>query len=237
MGGLVPADDLEARTRVVDAARVIVRATGAAPTVADVADALSVTRQTLYRYFTSAEVLLLAAASDGLASLLDEIVERMATSDDPAEVVVEAIALTIEEIERRSEVALVPAPARGFGSREVTSAVVVELGRNLLQGSGVDWPAAGSESGARLEELVRHMHAAVVCDRPGFVPAAGEDLRAYLRAVGRSHRRPWWRQSLMDTCTDEFLRLTARLWGASSALTAGRSRFTTRSGSTTGPCR
>ncbi|HET6953099.1 MAG TPA: TetR/AcrR family transcriptional regulator [Acidimicrobiales bacterium] len=179
----MPADDVEARTRIVDAARAIVRATGVAPTVAEVADALSITRQTVYRYYPSAEGLLLAAASEGLASFLDDIAARMAISSDPAEVVVEAIAFTVEEIERRSEVALVLAPARGLGSRELTSVAAVEIGRSLLEGTRVDWRAAGYEDGVELEGLVRHMlrmlQSFVV--EPGSPPLRDEALRAYLR--------------------------------------------------------
>jgi len=182
-GGRIPADDVEARTRIVDAARVIVRATGVAPTVAEVADALAVTRQTVYRYFPSAEGLLLAAASEGLASFLEDIAERMAISDDPAEVVVEAIAFTVEEIENRTELALVLAPARGLASRELTSAVAVELGRSLLAGTRVDWAAVGYRSEAELDDLVRHMLRMLqsfVVDQ-GTPPVRGEALRVYLR--------------------------------------------------------
>jgi AcrR family transcriptional regulator len=71
-GGDLPTEDADARRRIVDAARVIVRATGSAPTVVEVADALSVSRATVYRYHPSAEALLLAAASDGLESFLDD---------------------------------------------------------------------------------------------------------------------------------------------------------------------
>lgn len=182
-GGKVPGDDAEARTRIVDAARVIVRATGVAPTIAQVADALSITRQTVYRYYPSAEGLLLAAASDGVASFLDDIAARMATSTDPAEVVVEAIAFTVEEIDRRSEVALVLAPARGLGSRELTSVAAVELGLSLLEGTQVDWRAAGYRDEHEREDLVRHMLRMLqsfVVD-PGSPPLRGDDLRAYLR--------------------------------------------------------
>lgn len=182
-GGQVPRDDVEARTRIVDAARVIVRATGVAPTIAEVADALSITRQTVYRYYPSAQGLLLAAASEGVASFLDDIAARMATSTDPAEVVVEAIAFTVEEIDSRSEVALVLAPARGLGSRELTSVAAVEVGRTLLAGTQVDWRAAGYAGDGELEGLVRHMlrmlQSFVV--EPGSPPLRGEALRAYLR--------------------------------------------------------
>ena len=94
---------------------------------------VSITRQTVYRYYPSAEGLLLAAASEGVASFLEDIAAQVGISADPAEVVVEAIAFTVEEIERRSEVALVLAPARGLGGIGLARAGLQRSGRRRSQ--------------------------------------------------------------------------------------------------------
>jgi AcrR family transcriptional regulator len=136
----------------------------------------------VYRYFPSAEGLLLAAASDGVTSFLDDIAALISDLDDPTEVVSQGIAFTVEEIERRVEVALVLAPSRGLSSRELTSMYAVDVGRSLLLGSRVDWRAAGYESDDALDGLVRHMLRTLesfVVD-PGRPPLRGDELRAYL---------------------------------------------------------
>ena len=187
-GGDLPTEDSDARRRIVDAARVIVRATGSPPTVAEVADALSVSRATVYRYYPSAEALLLAAASDGLESFLNDIADGLSSVEDPEHAVVEGIASTLEEIGRRTEVALVLGPRRGgAGPREMTSAVAVELGRNVLESAPVDWDAAGYRSADDLDALAEFMLRilqSLVVD-PGNPPLTGDRLRAYLhRWVG-----------------------------------------------------
>jgi len=61
-GGLTPTDDDEAATRILQAALALVRETGSAPGIAQVAESVRVTRQTVYRYFPSADALLAATA-------------------------------------------------------------------------------------------------------------------------------------------------------------------------------
>jgi AcrR family transcriptional regulator len=182
-GGELPVDDDEARRRIVETARSIVRSTAAAPTIAEVAVALSVSRATVYRYFASSEALLLAAASDGIASFLDDIADRIAPLQDPAEVVVEGIAFTFEEIERRAELSLLLDPARATATREVTSSAAVELGRSALEATQIDWVAVGYRTSESLDELARYMLRilqSLLLD-PGTPPLRGEHLRAYLR--------------------------------------------------------
>jgi AcrR family transcriptional regulator len=182
-GGELPSDDDEARQRILETARSIIRSTGAAPTIAEVANELSVSRATVYRYFTSAEALLLAAASEGIASFLDDIADRIATIPDADEVVVEGIAFTFEEIERRAELALLLEPGRTSGTNEVTSGAAVELGRSVLEATPIDWAETGYRTSESLDELARFMLRilqSLLLD-PGSPPMRGDRLRAYLR--------------------------------------------------------
>ena len=69
--GSPPADDAEARKRIVDATlRCIERRGPAQTTLSDVADALGITRRTVYRYFANSEDLFIAAADVALGGFV-----------------------------------------------------------------------------------------------------------------------------------------------------------------------
>jgi AcrR family transcriptional regulator len=76
-------DSQKARTRrdLVDAARTLV-ATGAVPTVSEVADAAHVSRRTAYRYFASAEQLLTEAVLEGLRADMEHVIDAGAPGED-----------------------------------------------------------------------------------------------------------------------------------------------------------
>jgi hypothetical protein len=107
---------------------------------------------------------------------------RLASKRSAADVVVEGIAYTVEEIERRTEVALVLAPAGGFGARELTSVMAVEVGRSLLRETQIDWGANGYRSDNELDDLVRYMLRVLqsLVVEPGNPPLRGKALRRLL---------------------------------------------------------
>lgn len=57
-GGSPPGTDEEATRRIVDTAVDLIAQTGAAISIAEVAESLGVIRQTVYRYFPSADALM-----------------------------------------------------------------------------------------------------------------------------------------------------------------------------------
>ncbi|NED63627.1 helix-turn-helix transcriptional regulator, partial [Streptomyces sp. SID10244] len=97
-GGRVPRNDDEATARILAATRTVIDRRGASTSIADVARELDVTRQTVYRYFASTEVLLSATALDAVGALLDRMTERLRgiTAADGA--VVEGVAGVLEEL-------------------------------------------------------------------------------------------------------------------------------------------
>src|SRR5689334_6920428 len=124
-GGDVPLDDDAAAARILGAARRLLREhPGSAPTIAQVAERLSVTRQTVYRYFPSANALLVAAVGDGVAQFLDDIGDHLRDETDPAEAVIEGIAYTYEQVAHRSDLSLLIA-ASGSSPHDVTSATAL----------------------------------------------------------------------------------------------------------------
>ena len=70
-GGDPPATDDEAAQRIVATAVELIAETGAAITIADVAESLGVIRQTVYRYFPTADELMRAAAIASVAVSVD----------------------------------------------------------------------------------------------------------------------------------------------------------------------
>ena len=179
-GGATPASDDEAAARILDAAGTAIDA-GSEPSIADVARTLGVTRQTVYRYFPSADALLVAAGTRAAASLLDRLATHLAGLTDPATAATEAVAATLEWLPHDARVGLLLAPNRGNAfAATVTSQVALQFATALLRRLDVDWATAGFTD-ATLTELAEHLLRTIqsfVID-PGH--RRGAELRAYLR--------------------------------------------------------
>lgn len=180
--GTVPTTDAEAVDRILAAARTVIERSGDAFTMAEIARELGVTRQTVYRYFPSADALVTATALAETGRFLDVLAAHLDHITDPAEAVVEGIAYTLEALpeDRYLSLLLTPGRANSFPA-EITSDTALVLGRNILERFAVDWERAGI-TGARLDELVEHMLRIVssfVLD-PGRPPRHGTELRRYL---------------------------------------------------------
>ena len=93
-----PRRDEEAIDRILDVADAIIAERGSAVRIADVARTLGVTRQTVYRYFPSAEELLLASGMRTADGFLDQLAERTSGLTEPAEALVEGIAFAVETL-------------------------------------------------------------------------------------------------------------------------------------------
>ncbi|WP_227982083.1 TetR/AcrR family transcriptional regulator [Nocardia spumae] len=178
--GAAPADDEEAVERILAAARTAIDRSGGDFTIAEVARDLGVTRQTVYRYFTSADALLTATAIAHTDHFLDVLADHLRDVRDPATAVVEGIALTLERLPEEKYLALLLTPGRtGAFSAGVTSDTALAFGRSILRRFSVDWAAAGI---ADVDQLAEHMLRIVqsfVID-PGRPPRRGRELRDYL---------------------------------------------------------
>jgi AcrR family transcriptional regulator len=154
----------------------------------EIADALGVTRQTIYRYFSTTEDLLDAAAMDAVVELESDLVkhavEHLADrSGDAADAVIEAIAYVYENLRDDPVLKRLIAPGRiSRTTAGLTAPSSIALGGKLLSGFGIDWSEVGLAEDERLE-LVEHllrMLQSFVID-PGDPERTGEELRAYLR--------------------------------------------------------
>jgi len=180
--GDIPADDDEAVTRIIAAARRVIDERGAL-SVSQVAQTLGVTRQTIYRYFPTHEALLGATALSSVDGFLDRLAAQLDSITDPTEAVVEGIAYTFEQLAHDRYLGLVfePGKASAF-TAGVTSDVAISFGRSMLRRFDVDWGAAGFTAG-RFDELVEVMLRTVqslIVD-PGRPPRTGARLRDFLR--------------------------------------------------------
>lgn len=182
--GSAPADDVEARARILAAARTVIEIDKAELSITDIARKLGVTRQTVYRYFPSTDALLLAAAFESASTgFLDRLSERLSGITEPAEAVVEGIATTLEFLPIDPYISLVLTPDRPtkFHSA-VTSQTAVKLCHAMLLRFDIDWQAKGfnEEDLDELAEYLLRVLQSFIID-PGHPPRQGAYLRRYLR--------------------------------------------------------
>jgi AcrR family transcriptional regulator len=179
-----PGSEAEARERIVGAATRCVDRYGPGKTgLSDVAAELGVTRQTVYRYFAGTDDLLAAVARSAAGSYLDRLARHLVGVTDPVELVVEALAFTIERLpeERYLSVLLTPGRSGQFFAG-VTSPDAIEFARSLLERTAVDWQQAGYGR-AELDELgefTLRVLQSLVLD-PGTPRRSGSALRGFLR--------------------------------------------------------
>lgn len=181
--GSAPATDDEAVARILTAASKAIDERGAEFSIADIARTLSVTRQTVYRYFPSTEALLVAAAVHAASDFLDRLATHLQGITDPVDAVAEAIATALEWLPKDKHIGLLIAPGRPNAHTEsVTSDVAVDFARAMLRKFDVDWASLGYRD-ADLDELAEHLLRIIqsfVID-PGRPPRTAEALRSYLR--------------------------------------------------------
>lgn len=180
--GAKPASDEEAIARILDAAGKAIEDHGADFSISDVARTVGVTRQTVYRYFSSTEALLVAAAVHAVDGFLDRLTAHLAGIHDPAEAVTEAVATALEWLPREKYIGLLMVPGGAAHVESVTSDIALRFGRDMVGRLDVDWTAAGYGD-ADLDELAEHLLRIIqsfVVD-PGRPPRRGDALRSYLR--------------------------------------------------------
>lgn len=181
--GDIPADDDEAQRRIIDAAR---RAIDARSTVSvsEVAQALGVTRQTVYRYFPTQESLMVATAVSSVDGFLDRLAAELGSITDPSEAVIEGIAYTAEQIphDRYLSLVLQPGKASAF-TAGVTSDLAIGFGKSILRRFDIDWAAVGFDDEVfdQLVEFMLRTLQSFIID-PGGPSRHDSGLRTYLRA-------------------------------------------------------
>ncbi|CAN5706353.1 TetR/AcrR family transcriptional regulator [soil metagenome] len=182
-GGSPPGDDDEARKRIIDATlRTIDERGPDQATLSEVADALGVTRRTVYRYFAGTEDLFAAVAEVALGGFVAQI-EAITAELDVTEQLVEVVAYIIEKLpdEPLLTLLLVNDKSNLFSRRMLLPENIVRC-RAMLQQTHIDWAALGYDD-ITIDELVelmlRVIQSMVVAPREPARSAV--ELRAYLR--------------------------------------------------------
>ena len=144
--GNLPSDSEEARTRILNAAIASVEKHGVnKTTLADVANELGVTRQTVYRYFSSVNDMLAAVAQAGAADFLDGMRRDLAHVTTVDGAIVETILYCLNRLpDEPSMGLLLRAGQTELFTREATSESGISLGAQMLgRGDGEDEIACG----------------------------------------------------------------------------------------------
>jgi AcrR family transcriptional regulator len=191
--GNTPASDEEAIARILDAADEIIDERGSAMRISDVARALGVTRQTVYRYFPGTQALLVATAMRSADGFLDHLATHLKGVTDPVVAMTEGMAFAIEQLASDNQVEFVLNQRHGRGrTASIVSDTALAFSRSMLHRFDIDWERYGFDE-AGLDELnefgLRVLHSFLA--DPGRPPRRGADLRRYLtRWIGPAIAHP-----------------------------------------------
>ena len=182
-GGRPPTTDEEASERIVAAAVELIAETGRDISIADVAASLGIIRQTVYRYFPSAEALMHAAAMASVDGFLDRLTETVRGIPDPAEAMTEGVLYTLAEVTRTPHLGLLLSePHANTYTSAVASDEAKAFGMRMISRFDVDWAHYGYD-GPALQELVeftlRIMLSFFVA--PNAPDRTSDDLRTFIK--------------------------------------------------------
>ena len=180
--GNAPATDEEAIERILDAADAIAAERAPSLRIADVARALGVTRQTVYRYFPSAESLLIVGAMRSANGFLDQLSAHLGDVTDPAEAMIEGVAYAAEQLAGDRQMDhLLNIRTQSGSSAMLTSDTAMSFGRLMMHQLNVDWEKHGYDEAA-LDELaeigLRTLHSLLT--DPGQPARTGVELRRFV---------------------------------------------------------
>ncbi|MBX7430806.1 TetR/AcrR family transcriptional regulator [Mycobacterium sp. Y57] len=182
--GAPPADDAEARKRIVDAALASIERRGPRlTTLSEVAADLGIARPTVYRHFGSTEELLAAAAQIALDHWTARIGQLTRNLHDATDLLVEAVAYLIEKLPDEPLLALLLETDRTrLVSRQMVMPAAVARSRTMLEHTHIDW-AAISFTGKRMDDLVEYLLRMIqsMVIAPSDPPRSPAALRHYLR--------------------------------------------------------
>jgi AcrR family transcriptional regulator len=181
--GHPPATDEEASQRIVATAVKLIAESGSDVSIAQVAESLGVIRQTVYRYFPTAEALMQAAAFASVDNFLDRLTEAVHGICDPAEAMTEGVLYTLEEVTRTPHLGiLLSEPYHHAHTSSLTSDEAQTFGMRMITRFDIDWNEYGYDQAA-LRELVeftlRTMLSFFVA--PNQPSRSREDLRRFVK--------------------------------------------------------
>jgi AcrR family transcriptional regulator len=183
-GGTPPADDEEARKRIIDAAiRSMERRGPHGTSLSVIAGDLGVTRPTIYRYFATIDELVTSAGEVALGGWTARITDLTSGMNDPVDLVVEAVAYLVERLPEEPLLMMLLETGRSrLTSQQMVTGTAIERSRVLLQHTAVDWAAfgyRGKDFDDLVEYLLRIVQSMVLA--PADPPRSAAELRKVLR--------------------------------------------------------
>jgi AcrR family transcriptional regulator len=137
--GNPPQSDDEAVAQILAATRRCLSRKRNRTTVTDVSLELGVSRATVYRYFPSTEALLFASSIEADGGFLERLAAHVSGIGDPAEILIEAIAFTIEQLPRERYLSVVLSSRQGNLPSGVSPETTKAFGRAVLARVGAGW--------------------------------------------------------------------------------------------------
>jgi AcrR family transcriptional regulator len=183
-GGTPPADDEEARKRIVDAAIWSMERRGPQGTsLSVIAGDLGVTRPTIYRYFATIDELVTSAGEVALSGWTARIADLTSGMGDPVDLLVEAVAYLVERLPEEPLLTMLLETGRTrLTSQQMVMGTAIERTRLLLQHTEIDWAALGYR-GKGFDDLVEYLLRIVqsMVLAPSDPPRSAAELRKVLR--------------------------------------------------------
>lgn len=149
-GGNPPHSDEEASRRIIAAAVDLVAETGAAVSLADVAGSLGVIRQTVYRYFPTADALMRAVAIASVDDFLDRLTDHVRGIHDPADALTEGTLYTLDAVTGSPHLGAMLSSTSPL-NREMTSEESLTFGMRMVDRFDVDWAQHGYDAASQRE--------------------------------------------------------------------------------------
>jgi AcrR family transcriptional regulator len=183
-GGAPPADDDEARKRIIDAAiRSMERRGPEQTSLSVIAEDLGITRPTVYRYFATIDELVTAASDAALGGWTARIADLTASIGDPVDLLVEAVAYLVERLPEEPLLRMLLETGQSrLMSQHMVLGESITRSRTLLAHTEIDWAALGyrgKDFDDLVEYLLRIIQSMVLV--PPDPPRSAAELRAVLR--------------------------------------------------------
>ncbi|MEW2478746.1 TetR/AcrR family transcriptional regulator [Mycobacterium sp. NPDC049093] len=193
--GSTPSSDEEAISRILTAVDEEIAERGAGIRLADVARRLGVTRQTVYRYFPTADALLIASAMRAVNGFIDQVADQVSGVNDPVTAVVESVSFGIETLSGDPQLEnLLSRRDDGAAVTSLTSDTAIAFCLSVFHRFDVDWTLHGFDDDAlrELAEMTLRTVQSMLTD-PGQVPRGGVALRRFVaRWLGPAILYPRW---------------------------------------------
>lgn len=183
-GGLPPpANDTEARQRLLEAAQRCIERFGVEKTaIADVAAEVGVTRRTVYRYFNSTDELLRAAFALTAGGIVGRMLAHVRRYRQPGVRLIEAMLFLMRELPADARLGPLVKPGRQRGRAEwsMFSAVTMEVSHRALLAVNEDWSPLTAREVDELAELILRLLQSFLTD-PGTPVRSDTQMRAFLK--------------------------------------------------------